>query len=95
MTSKTNTPPEPTYPRLTPEERAQMKQWLENWKHVGPILEEERWTRVRALTDEAAWREAYGLLQWWQREWQGDGGEGLLLQQDVFRRGSRPPDRSP
>ena len=38
----TRTPPESRYPPLTPDERAQMKQWLDNWARVGPILEEER-----------------------------------------------------
>ena len=74
--------------------RALAKRWLENWKRVDPILEQERWDRVKALTDEAAWREAYGLLQWWDPEWQGDGGDGLLLQQDVFTRRPRPSDGS-
>lgn len=71
---------------LTPDEREQMRRWLDNWKHAGPVLEAERWARVRALTDEDAWLEACGLMVWWDPEWTGDGGEGLLLQQDVFSR---------
>ena len=94
MAPKPTASPQTPAPDLDAESRAQTKRWLDNWKSVGPILEAERWTRVRALTDEAAWREAHGLLQWWDSEWQGDGGEGLLLQQDVFTRRPRPGDGS-
>jgi hypothetical protein len=69
---------------LTPDEREQMKQWLDNWSRVGPILEAERCARVQALTDDEAWQEAQGLLAAWNAGTPGDAGEGLLLHQDVF-----------
>ena len=69
--------------------RAQHKQWLDTWKRVGPILEEERWARVAALSDEDAAREALWLFELWQPDWPTDQGEGLLLQQRVFARARR------
>lgn len=70
--------------RLNEEEREQMRQWLANWRRVGPILEAERRARIAALTDDEAWNESQDLLQAWQSEMTGDGAEGLLLQQNVF-----------
>jgi hypothetical protein len=69
--------------------RAQMKQWLDNWKVVGPILEAERWARLAAMTDEEAQRASLLVLELWQPDWHGDDGEELLLHQRVFARGRR------
>lgn len=69
---------------LSEAERAHTRQWLAPWKRLGPILEAERRARIAALTDDEAWNESQDLLQAWQPEMTGDGGEGLLLQQNVF-----------
>jgi hypothetical protein len=61
-----------------------MKLWLDNWKRVGPILEEERWARVRALTDVDAARDAMRLWELWQPDWPTDDTEELLLHQRVL-----------
>lgn len=76
----------PQEPLLDAEGRAQAKRWLENWKRVGPILEQERWDRVRALTDADAARDAVRLFDLWQPDWPTDEGEELLLHQRVFAR---------
>lgn len=74
-------------PLLDEAGRERTRQWLENWRRVGPILDEERWTRVAALTDEDAWNEAQGLLgTWTTQEFAGDAGEGLHLYQAVLAR---------
>ena len=75
--------------QLTEDERAQMRQWIDNWRVAGPFLEQERWTRVAALTDEESWNESQGLFAAWEPEMLGDGGEGLLLQPRVFERARR------
>lgn len=62
--------------------RAQTKPWLENWKVIGPVLEQERWDRVKALTD--AVRDALRLFDLWQPDWPSDESEELLLHQRVF-----------
>ncbi len=72
--------------RLTDAEKTRMRQWLDNWRRIGPLLEDERRQRVAALTDDDAWRESQGLLQGWEPGMTGDAGEGLLLQQAAFRR---------
>ena len=66
-----------------------MKQWLDNWARVGPILEDERWARVRALTDADAARDAIRLWELWQPDWPTDEGEELLLHQQLFARAPR------
>jgi hypothetical protein len=62
---------------------------LENWKRVGSILEQERWDRVKALTDADAARDALRLFDLWQPDWPTDDGEELLLHQHVFARTRR------
>ena len=69
--------------------RALARRWLDNWKRVGPILEQERWDRVKALTDADAARDAIRLFDLWQPDWPTDEGEELLLHQRVFAR-ARP-----
>jgi hypothetical protein len=66
--------------------REQAKRWLEKWKCVGAVLEEERWNRVRALSDADAARDALRLFDLWQPDWPTDDGAALLLHQRVFAR---------
>lgn len=76
-------------PPLDEDGRALARQWLDNWKHVGPILERERWDRVRALTDVDAARDALDLFDTWSPDWPADEGEALMLHQRVFTRARR------
>jgi hypothetical protein len=69
--------------------REQMRRWIENWKRVGPVLEEERWTRLRSLSDDEARQAVTDVLALWQPGWLGDDGEGLLRHQQVFDRARR------
>jgi hypothetical protein len=78
---------------LTDDERDQMRQWLENWRRVGPLLEDERWNRVAALTDDEAWAQSQSLLQMWELGMIGDDGEELHLHQSVFGRWGRARER--
>jgi hypothetical protein len=66
-----------------------MKQWLDNWARVGPILEEERSARLATMTDEEAQLASRRVLELWQPDWHGDDGEELLLHQRVFARAHR------
>jgi hypothetical protein len=75
-----------------PDTRAQMKQWLDNWARVGPILEAERWARLAAMTDEENQVATRRVLEMWQPDWPTDEGEGLLLHQRVFARGRHRSD---
>ena len=42
---------------------------------------------MHALDDDTAWDEAQALFALVEPDWSGDAGEGLFLQQRVFRRG--------
>ena len=77
----------PATPLLDAAGRAAMRQWLDNWKRVGPILERERWERLAQMTDDEAQWATQLVLELWQPDWPTDEGEGLLLQQRVFARG--------
>jgi hypothetical protein len=66
--------------------RMQGQRWLDSWAVANTRLEQERWQHVEALDDDAAWDEAQALSALWEPEWEGDRGEGLVLQQDVFGR---------
>ena len=78
-----------TPPAQTEAARAQMKQWLENWSRVGPMLDAERWERLRMLTTEEAQEVTRRVLELWQPDWKSDDGEELLLHQRVFARSRR------
>jgi len=62
---------------LTDDERAQMRQWLDNWRVTGELLERERVERMRALTEAEAARIACDLWLF-ARSGGGDDAEGLL-----------------
>jgi hypothetical protein len=78
---------------LDAERLAQGRRWLRDWQEAGAWLEHERWTHVRALDDDSAWDEAQALFALWEPGWEGDAGEGLLLQRDVFARAAKRLDR--
>lgn len=63
-----------------------MKRWLDNWRTVGPLLEQERAERLARMTDAEAQRVTQQLLDLWQPDWRSDEGEELLLHQHVFAR---------
>lgn len=76
----------PTGRGTAADDRAEMKRWVDNWARVGPILEEERWRRVAAMSDDDRQRASQLVLDLWQPGWHGDDGEALLIQQRVFAR---------
>jgi hypothetical protein len=82
---------EPKQRELTENDREQMRRWLDNWAHVGAVLEAERWARLQAMTDDEARRNACRVWEFRQKDSPSDDGEGLRLQQRVFARArSRP-----
>lgn len=69
--------------------RAETKQWLENWKRVGPLLEAIRVEELRKLTDEESARIARDLL--WPMLMPGgsDDAEGIEPMKDALQRLAR------
>jgi hypothetical protein len=82
--------PAPPRPPLTPEERAGLKQWLENWARTGPLLEAERWARIASMTPADFQTAARQVWELWQPDWPTDEGDGLLLVQRILTRSRRP-----
>ena len=66
------------------EAKAEMRQWVDRWKVVGPILEAERWARLRATSEDDLRRQSLDLLALWQPGVAGDDGEAIVLQQRAF-----------
>lgn len=67
--------------------RAQMKEWVDNWKRVGPILEAERVAELRGLSETESARIAVELV--WPMGTLGDhrGGDdaaGLMPMKDAL-----------
>ena len=74
---------------MTADEQTQMRQWLENWRIAGPLLEAERASRVAALTDDQAVPMALDL---WRLAipGRGDDAEGLVLLKRLLAGVHRP-----
>jgi hypothetical protein len=66
------------------ETKAEMRQWVDRWKIVGPILDAERWARLQASSDDELRRQSLDLLSLWRPEVAGDDGEAIVLQQRAF-----------
>lgn len=82
--------PSPQSPPPDDTIRAELRRFLERWRAAGPFLQEERWARLRAMTDEEARNAALDVLRLWQPELPGDNGDGLLRQRRVFARWRDP-----
>lgn len=69
--------------------RARLKLWLADWARAAPVLEAERWDRLRTMTVSEAQEATRRVLELWQPDWHGDDGEALLLVQRVIARATR------
>lgn len=74
---------------LDDDEREQMRQWLANWQRAGPLLEQERTERIRALSDTDAARMALDLWHFAQPG-RGDDGEGFLPMKRALQKLENP-----
>ena len=54
-----------------------------------PILDEERWQRLRSMSHDEAQVATRRVWELWRPDWPTDEGEGLLLHQRVFARARR------
>ena len=61
-------------------DREQMRRWMENWKVVGAVIDQERAERLAAMTLAEAQQRSQALLELWQPDWRGDAGEELQIQ---------------
>ena len=68
------------------EEKAATRRWLEQWRTVGPMLAQERWSRLAARSDADLLQDSRDLLSFWQPDLTGDDGEAIVIQQRVFSR---------
>lgn len=73
-------------PTLTDEERALGRRWLDTWARVGPMLDDERWARLRAMTASELQTATRQVWELWQPDWPTDQGDGLLRVQAVLAR---------
>jgi hypothetical protein len=73
--------------------RAGMQRWLDNWRVVGPLLEQERAERLAAMTDEEAQELTRDLLALWRPSELDDMGAELVAQQRLFTAAARSARR--
>lgn len=74
----------PRSPVPSVESKVEMRQWMDRWKVVGPLLDAERWARLVASSDDELRQQSQDLLSLWRPGISGDDGEALLLQQRAF-----------
>ena len=75
-------------PSIDTETRARMKQWLDNWRSVSPLLEAELLEELRRLDDAESARIARDLV--WPMgtlgsDRGGDDGAGLVPMKDALQ----------
>jgi len=68
-----------------------LRQWLENWARVGPVLEAERRARLRQMTDDEARDLTRAALALWRRPDRDDFGAELVTEQHWFMKAARSP----
>ena len=71
-------------PSIVGDTRAATKRWLENWKRVGPLLDAERWRRLRAMRTGQRASMTLDLLSLWQPDRPGDDADALIRVQRAF-----------
>jgi len=76
----------------TEQQWADMRRWVNNWKEVGPILEEMKAAELAAMTDEDSVRAFNALdcdrdLIW--RSSDRASAEGMIEQQRLFMKAHR------
>jgi len=64
--------------------RAATRQWLSNWKRVGPVLDAERWRRLAAMSARRRADMTLDLLSLRRPDLPGDDGEALVRAQRAF-----------
>ena len=64
--------------------REAIRRWGRTGEEAGPLLEAERWGRVRETSDPERARIALDLLSLWRPDVPGDDGEGLVRVQRAF-----------
>jgi len=70
---------------MTPEQRAQMQQWVDTWKQAGPELERIREDEVRKENTIAAFKAFEGMALLISRSRPPEPTSGLVEQQRWFR----------
>jgi hypothetical protein len=78
---------------LDDDDRAAMKRWIENWRTLGPLLEQERAERLARMTDDEARERARDLHALWRPSEVDDMGVELVTQQRWFMLAARVTGR--
>jgi hypothetical protein len=70
---------------MTDAERAATRLRLRIWQEAGPLLQEQRWSELRALTDEKALSLTKALFSRRMTNYPKRASSGLVEQQALFR----------
>jgi len=73
-------------PTLTEAEREAIRLRLRIWEEAGPLLQEQRWRELQALTEEKALSLTKALFRRGATTFSKRESSGLVEQQALFRR---------
>jgi hypothetical protein len=68
------------------QERQRMRQWVQNWEAVGPVLERLRAEEIRSSDTAKAIEQLSDAFESARREWSPPPTSGLVEQQRLFAR---------
>ena len=74
---------------MTEQEKTQTRAWIENWRELGPILEEERRKSIRSVNTAVAIASFDLAYKSARLHCPSRGSSGLVEQQRWFQRGHR------
>jgi hypothetical protein len=83
-----------TLEEMTPEQRAQMKHWVENWKTLGPELERMREEELRNENTIRAFEIFTGMAFLATRNFPPEPTSGLIEQQRRFMKLAKKQERA-
>jgi hypothetical protein len=77
--------------QASPVDGSGLRQWLDNWARVGPVLEAERTERLRRMTDDEARDLIRAVPALWRRPERDELGAELVTEQHWFMKAARGP----
>ena len=72
--------------KFSPEQKTQLKEWLQTWQETGPILERLRREELRNLDTYRAISNLLGTVDYSQEPFRPKPTSGLVLQQAWFKK---------
>ena len=82
---------------MSDEEQEKTKAWVANWKQTGEELDRLKWEELRAMDESSSALIFNKLGAGWVEPWRSperEASQGLIIQQDCFRKAHGTQRRS-